>query len=39
MPEGDLPGLAADAAGRGGNLANPKPASPDEIEQLLRRVY
>ena len=39
VPEGDLPGLAADAAGRGGNLANPKPASPDEIEQLLRRVY
>ena len=39
VPEGDLPGLAADAAGRGGNLANPKPASPDEIEQLLRKVY
>jgi alcohol dehydrogenase class IV len=39
VPEGDLPGLAADAAGRGGNLANPKPASPHEIEQLLREVY
>jgi len=39
VPEGDLPGLAADAAQRGGNLANPKPASPDEIEQLLRQVY
>jgi len=39
VPEGDLPGLAAEAAGRGGNLANPKPASPDEIEQLLRDVY
>ena len=39
MPEGDLPGLAAAAAERGGNLANPKPASPDEIEQLLREVY
>jgi len=39
VPEDDLPGLAADAAGRGGNLANPQPASPDEIEQLLRRVY
>jgi maleylacetate reductase len=39
VPEGDLPGLAADAAERGGNLANPKPASPDEIEQLLRDVY
>jgi alcohol dehydrogenase class IV len=39
VSEGDLPGLAVDAAGRGGNLANPKPASPDEIEQLLRDVY
>jgi maleylacetate reductase len=39
VPEGDLPGLAADAAERGGNLANPEPASPDEIEQLLRDVY
>jgi maleylacetate reductase len=38
VPEGDLPGLAAAAAGRGGNLANPKPASPEEIEQLLRSV-
>jgi alcohol dehydrogenase class IV len=39
VPEDDLPGLAADAAGRGGNLANPKPASPDEIALLLREVY
>jgi maleylacetate reductase len=39
VPEDDLPGLAVDAAERGGNLANPKPASPDEIEQLLRQVY
>jgi alcohol dehydrogenase class IV len=39
VPETDLPGLAATAAERGGNLANPKPASPDEIEQLLRTVY
>jgi maleylacetate reductase len=39
VPEGDLPGLAADAAGRGGNLANPKPASPEEIEALLRAIY
>ena len=36
---GDIAGLAADAAARGGNHANPKPASPDEIEQLLRDVY
>jgi maleylacetate reductase len=39
VPESDLPGLAATAAERGGNLANPKPASPQEIEQLLRDVY
>ena len=39
VPEPDLPGLAATAAERGGNLANPKPASPAEIEQLLREVY
>jgi maleylacetate reductase len=39
VPEEDLPGLAASAAERGGNLANPKPASPAEIEQLLRMVY
>jgi maleylacetate reductase len=39
VPESDLRGLAASAAERGGNLANPKPASPDEIEQLLREVY
>jgi maleylacetate reductase len=39
VPEADLPGLAVDAAERGGNLANPTPASPDEIEQLLRQVY
>jgi maleylacetate reductase len=39
VPEPDLPELAAAAAQRGGNLANPKPASPEEIEQLLRAVY
>jgi maleylacetate reductase len=39
VPEADLPELAADAARRSGNLANPKPASPDEIERLLREVY
>ncbi len=39
VPETDLRGLAAAAAERGGNLANPKPASPDEIEQLLREAY
>jgi maleylacetate reductase len=39
VPEADLSELAAATAERGGNLANPKPASPDEIEQLLREVY
>jgi maleylacetate reductase len=38
VPEEDLPGLAADAAHRYGNRANPKPATPEEIEQLLREV-
>jgi maleylacetate reductase len=35
----DLPAVAADAAERGGNRANPKPATPAEIEQLLREVF
>ena len=39
VPEADLPGLAVATAERGGNLANPKPASPAEIEGLLREVY
>jgi maleylacetate reductase len=39
VPEEDLPTLAADAAQRGGNRANPKPATPEEIERLLREVY
>jgi maleylacetate reductase len=39
VPEADLPKLAADAAQRSGNLANPKPATPEEIEQLLGSVY
>jgi maleylacetate reductase len=39
VPEAALPELAGSAAQRGGNLANPKPASPEEIERLLREVY
>lgn len=39
VPEEDLPALAADAAERLGNRANPKPATPEEIEQLLREVF
>jgi maleylacetate reductase len=39
IPEADLPELAATAAERSGNQANPHPAAPAEIEQLLRSVY
>jgi len=39
VPEADLPQLAAAAAQRGGNHANPHPASPDEILELFRRIY
>jgi maleylacetate reductase len=39
VPKDDLPELAVSAAERGGNLANPKPASPDEIDGLLRDIY
>jgi len=39
VPEEDLPELAASASQRGGNQANPHPATPAEIEQLLRSVY
>jgi alcohol dehydrogenase class IV len=39
IPEADLPELAEAAAGRPGNKANPRPATPAEIEALLRSVY
>jgi maleylacetate reductase len=39
VPEDDLPELAAAAADRPGNQANPRPATPAEIEVLLRSVY
>ena len=39
VPEADLPALAASTAQRGGNQANPHPATPTEIEQLLRSVW
>jgi maleylacetate reductase len=39
VPEAGLPELAAAAAGRPGNRANPRPATPEEIETLLRSVY
>jgi maleylacetate reductase len=39
VPEQDLPELGAAAAQRGGNQANPHPATPKEIEALLRSVW
>jgi alcohol dehydrogenase class IV len=39
VPEGDLPELAAKAAARPGNQANPRPATRDEVEELLRSVW
>jgi maleylacetate reductase len=39
VPEADLPALAAAAAERPGNAANPQPATADEIEELLRSIY
>jgi len=39
VPEADLPELAESASTRAGNRANPRPASPAEIEELLRSVY
>jgi maleylacetate reductase len=39
VPEADLPELADAAAHRAGNQANPHPATPAEIELLLRSVW
>ena len=39
IPEGDLAALAASTAQRAGNQMNPRPATPDEIEGLLRSIY
>lgn len=39
IPEADLPGVAEAAAGRMGNQANPRPATPTEIEELFRSIY
>ncbi len=39
VPEDDLPRLAETAAGRMGNQQNPRPASPAEVEELLRSVW
>jgi hypothetical protein len=39
VPDDELPAVAAAAAGRHGNQNMPRPASPAEIEQLLRSIY
>jgi maleylacetate reductase len=39
VPEPELPAVAEAAAVRGGVLANPRPASPAEIADLLRSVW
>jgi maleylacetate reductase len=39
VPREDLPELAEGAAGRPGNQANPRPATPAEIEKLLLSVW
>jgi maleylacetate reductase len=39
VPEADLPALAAAAAQRPGALANPRPATAEDVLELLRSVY
>ena len=39
VPKDDLPEIAAAAAERGGNRANPRPARPEEILELLSQVW
>ena len=39
IPRDDLPRLAAVAAGRAGNQANPRPATPAEIEELYASIW
>ena len=39
VPEADLPMLAEAAAARGGNRANPRPATAEEVEELYRSVW
>jgi len=39
VPDDELDGLAAAIAQRPGALANPRSASPEEIEQLLRSIW
>jgi alcohol dehydrogenase class IV len=39
VPREDLPEIAAAAAARAGNKANPRPAQPAEIEELLTSIW
>jgi maleylacetate reductase len=39
VPLADLPQVAAATAARAGNQANPRPATPDEIEALLASIW
>jgi maleylacetate reductase len=39
VPEEELADLADSAAGRAGNQANPRPATPSEIHALLQSIY
>ena len=39
VPEDELYDVAEAAAQRGGNKANPRPATPDEIYRLFRAIY
>jgi maleylacetate reductase len=39
VPADDLPAVAEAAAQRAGNQANPRPATPAEIEELLRAIW
>ena len=39
VPEAELPELAAEAAARPGARANPRPASAEDVERLLRSIW
>jgi alcohol dehydrogenase class IV len=39
IPESDLPSVAAAVVERPGAKANPRPATPDEVEALLRSIH
>jgi maleylacetate reductase len=39
VPEDELPAVAAASAERAGNQANPRPATPAEIEQMLTSIW